>query len=157
MNENTEPKFKKLSNRFAFLQLSLPALCVYICFIPALGVIKWLIVLILIEYFISTISLSYIRIYDDYIEFIYPTKLWNKRRIIWFKDLDYVIYHGTPPRSLPIIGFYTKNKRFKILSSSNSFTCKSFELRKEILRFLDLKGLEIELNGTEKDEAILDD
>jgi hypothetical protein len=111
----------------------------------------------LTEYILSTILLNVINIYEDSFEVIYPTRIWLRRRIIPFSDVEKVKYDDV--RGGRRIGFVLyKNRRKGTFFFELGTNVHRYKNRKMILKFLQSKGLQIVINSEwEKERMILED
>lgn len=102
----------------------------------------------LIEYIISYFSLSFIYIYEDKVEFVFPVRFKDNTVSIYFNEIDRVTLKSYA-RGVPFIIFF-KSPSQNWFYPWNSFNCANFKKRKEILKFLHSKGLKIVVKSDEE-------
>ena len=98
------------------------------------------------------------RFFEDRIEVHYFFRFQNRVTIHKFDEIVSVRYLNSYSKYSPptIQLFFSKMKRKTVLPS-NSFTMRFFKNRKAILKFLESKGIPIEIKSVfERDEYILD-
>jgi len=113
-----------------------------------------IIFILFIAYILSVYSITIYTIEHDSLVVTYPTRIFKRNKIVNYKEVEVVLYTYARYQP-PVIAFLTDSR--KRFSESNSFACRSYKKRKEILLFLKSKGLEIENRCTSmKDRNILD-
>ncbi len=146
--------FKKSFHFIDFSNYLILILMPFFLFIDSLNLWLWIPLVVLFIYLASTISIIIYSIYDDHIEIMYPTRIYNRVKFINYINVEKVVYVHLP-RSRPSIAFLKANKR--LISPSNSVSYRTFKKRQEVLRFLQSKGLTIENRCSwKKDMEILD-
>ena len=95
--------------------------------------------------------------YDDRIEVRYLFRIINRVITHNIDEISTVKYiHHAHKNSFPTIQLIFTKERTKTVLPSNSFVVYHFKKRKAILKFLDSKGIPIEIiSDFEKDETIL--
>ena len=151
----------RCSNIINFLLLSIYiSLAFYLMFEFMSGQKILLIYLILfIEYVLSTYWFNLYYFFSDKLIIYYPTRIFNRKKSILYSQLCLVKYTNIGGKAnVPTIILKYLSKKLSYFSlPSNSFSCYSYNKRKEILKFLASKGIPIEINSVfEKDENILD-
>jgi hypothetical protein len=117
--------------------------------------------------YILTVLLFYATLYyqvniffffEDRIEVRYFFRFLNRVKIHKFEEIVLVRYlHSNSRYSPPTIQLIFSKMKRKTILPSNSFTMRFFKNRKAILKFLDSKGILIEIKSVfERDEYILD-
>jgi len=94
--------------------------------------------------------------YEDKIKIVYIFRLTRREKIVLYSDIKEIRYINIGAAKQPIVTFVYQGKTFsRILWPSNSFTHRYFRKRKEILMFLNSKGLPIIVNSVfKKDKDI---
>ena len=153
-------KNNEIIDRFSNMQLYITVLlqsmivsCVCLIFF---GLSVWVFVVVILEHVISIYTLNFYTLFDNRVEVFYPTRFFNRRKTIYFRDVDRIVYCPMVRYSGPTIGFLCSPDKYN-LSLSDSFACYGYNHRQEILKFLHSKGLKVEIRGgTDKDNAILE-
>jgi len=94
--------------------------------------------------------------YEGHIEICYLTRIWiKKRKIIMYSDIEKIKYYGD---NFPFVRIYQIGEHKKrIASPSNSFEVSNFKRTQKTLKFLQSKGIPIEIKSDwEKQQRILD-
>jgi hypothetical protein len=110
-----------------------------------------------LEYLFSIAFFNFYNFHDNYLEIYYPTRIGKwKRRHINYSDIEFVKYFGDS-WSDPIIRIYKFNKQRNIHGPGNSFNAYYFKKAQTTLKFLQSKGIPIEIKTeNEKKKRILE-
>jgi hypothetical protein len=89
--------------------------------------------------------------YEDKIKIIYIFRFVRREKIVLYSYIKEIRYIHTAGAKQPIVALIYQGKTFSsILWPSNSFTLRYFKKRKEILLFLNNKGIPIIVNSVFK-------
>ena len=121
--------------------------------------ICYIVFLFFLEYLFSILILNFYTFYDDYIERYYPIRIGKSRRKnIYYSEIKHVKYYGEVYQGDPTIRIYKKSKKNKSYRWSSTFSCPSFKKAQATLKFLQSKGISIEIKSENpKKKRILDD
>ena len=116
-----------------------------------------IIVLSIIIGYILIHTIAYLYCFcDNCIRIIYIFPLWKKESTILYSDIINVQYLNNSAQRSPILRFELKSSQSQRISSLNTCSVVTFSRRKEILFFLDKKGIPIYFDSfLKKDDAIL--
>lgn len=122
--------------------------------LQTLQIMLLVIILLFIEYLITYYSYCVTYIYEDKVEFVFPIRIYENTITIYFNEVDRIKLNSYG-RGGPYIVFF-KSSSEKWYYPWNSINCDNFNKRKEIMKFLDSKGLKIEIKSDrERDLKIL--
>ena len=123
------------------------------------NLIYYLVFLFWGEYILSILILNFYTFYDDYIEIYYPMRIGKSRRKkIYYSEIKHVKYYGEVYKGNPFICIYKTNKKSNFYSWHNGFSCPSFKKAQSTLKFLQSKGISIEIKSENpKKKRILDE
>lgn len=97
-------------------------------------------------------TINYLRVYNDRLTVTYLFRIFNRIKIYDFKTIEKVIYiNYSHANDYPRLKFVFQYKS-KLELPSNTFAVYSFNQRKRILNFLNLKGIPIEINSDKEKE-----
>lgn len=107
--------------------------------------------LTILEYFLSLIFLNYYNFYENYVEIYYPTRFWKgKRKKIMYSNIKKVEYGESYGDGAYVRIYQIGEKTDTLITSSNSFSSTSFQRTRKTLKFLQSKGIPIEIVSTRK-------
>ena len=113
--------------------------------------------LLVLQCFILITVLNFYSFYEEYIEIYYPIRIGKKRRRkIYYSEIERVRYFSGGKGS-PVIGIHRIGKKYNIYTPANSFTIRTFKKSQKTLKFLQSKGIPIEIKSErEKIQRMLD-
>jgi len=120
-----------------------------------IGLVFYLLFLFALQYLILVTILNFHNFYEDYIEIYCPMRIGESRRKkIYYSEIEQVKYYGNPYKGIPYICIYQKGKK---RNHGCSFSSLSFKKSQKTLKFLQSKGISIEIESTnKKKQRILD-
>ena len=107
-------------------------------------------------YVIWCIFINVYYFYEDKIKIVYIFRFVRREKYVLYSDIKEIRYIHTAGAKQPMVALIYQGKSFSsILWPSNSFTHRYFSKRKEILLFLNTKGIPIIVNSVfKKDKEI---
>lgn len=94
--------------------------------------------------------------FEDKIILTYVCAITKKEKVFLYSDIKEIRYLNKSGFSLPTIVFVSDKKIIpRLLSSSNSFTIRSFSRRKKILLFLQSKNIPIYVDSLSKKDIFI--
>ncbi len=118
------------------------------------SLLLWLFSFVIMGYISSLFTLNIFTLNDDYIEVCYPLRLFNRKRRIDYMIIRSVVYCPVVRYRGAVIGLLTTSDR---INYSNSFSCFRPRRIMSVLKYLQLKGLKIDIRSdSERDNTILD-
>jgi hypothetical protein len=101
----------------------------------------------LLMYYIIQLWINVFYFHDDYIEIRYIFRFNKRSVLIEYMDIDFIRYVHTAGPKQPMIVIVKKGDKFsKLFKPSNSFTYRDYNKRKQILEFLNSKGVKIQIH-----------
>ncbi len=102
---------------------------------------------ILSYYLIIAYTVTFLKLFEDYVKIIYIFKIFRRSRIYQYKDIEKVkLVNYIHAYEFPRIQLRIKEKS-KIEWPSNTFQVYSYKQRKKVLKIFDSKGIPIEIKS----------
>jgi hypothetical protein len=108
------------------------------------------------EWLILTFMLNFYNFYEEYIEIFSPIRIGKKRkRKRYYSEIVRVVYRDKPSKDHSHIRIYGTGKKYRFSNFGNTLYSVSLKRTRQTLKFLESKGIPIEIIASKRREKKL--